>query len=155
IDTALFDGFTNVQHRSVWIEYLQTHIDFPQPGYGVCEANDYSRIQESYRIVVEPGTVTHDPVNLSGLPAQPPAIPDDESVPEQEFPDDDDAPLWLVCLGFAHWDGVAGKLIPAAPEKAKSQRRYVGVVAEQCIGPAGKLVLRDRSAPHPLPDDPK
>src|SRR5579872_4265109 len=153
IPTTLFDGFTNLAHRRVWVEYTQNNTSFPQPGYGACERNDYSRIQESFVILAEVSSPAHDPVNLSGLPATPPAIPTDESVPEQEFPDDASGPQWPICLGHVHWDGTAQRFITAVPEKAVKGRRYIGVVCEQVIGPAGKLILRDRSAPDPLPTD--
>ena len=59
----------------------------------------------------------------------------------------------MICLGFVQWDGVNQMFVPAAADKAVQGRRYVGAVAEQLIGPAGKLILRDRMSPDPLPTD--
>jgi hypothetical protein len=155
IDSALFDSFLNLQHRSVWIEYDQRNAAYAKTGFQVCRGDDFARVEETFRLVIEPAPPTHDPVDLAGKPTAPPATPDDESVPEQEFPDDADQPLWLVPLGYVLWDGVHSKFVPAVPEKAVAGRHYAGAVCEQIFGPAGKLFLADRNSHHPLPADPK
>ena len=88
LDTALFASLTTLTYRSVWIEYAERYLEYPKPGYRTCENNDYARIQETFRVVIEPAPPTHDLVMLAGSPVAPPVIPIDESIPEQEFPDD-------------------------------------------------------------------
>src|SRR5207249_2137535 len=158
LDPALFDSFTTVLHREVWIAFDQELARRPAAGYEVCaEEKQFSRINESFRVVVDPVRPTHDAVLVAGKAAStPPAptpatpeIPADESVPYQELQDDEDAPLWLVRLGCANWDGAARKFIPANPDRLIEGRRYVGVVAEEALAPADVLRVKRRA---PLAD---
>jgi hypothetical protein len=156
VDPALFDSFVNEQHHSVWIEYIEERAQPPRYGYQVCdEADQHARIREMFRIVVDAVAPLHDAISVDGKTVAPPAIPSDESVPFQEFPDEDLAPQWLIPLGFVKWDGVNHKFIPASPDKAKEGRHYARLIGEQLMAPADNLVLRARLKASPLPIDPK
>src|SRR5262249_21930686 len=57
-------------------------------------------------------------------------------------------------MGSVNWDGVQGKFIPAATGKLSEGRRYVSLVGQELLAPAGSLLMRARSIAHPLPTDP-
>lgn len=141
LDPQLFEAFANQQHRSVWIAYDQELANKATGGYAQCKGTDqYGRIQETYKIVVDPKPPTHDDVMVNGKAENPTStdvpIPADESVPFQEFPDDDNQPTWLVQLGWVNWDGVNVKFIPTNPaSRLTDDRSYVGAVAETVYGP--------------------
>jgi hypothetical protein len=155
LDPALFDSFANLFHREVWIAFNEELTRRPATGYETCdEAKQFGRLSETFRIVVDPVAPTHDSIIVAGKPAStPPAspgspeIPIDESVPYQELPDDEDAPLWLVRLGSVNWDGVNRKFIPAVPaERLVEGRRFVGIVAAEVLAPADSLRIMPRAS---------
>jgi hypothetical protein len=168
LDPLLFGAFINQQHRQVWIAYDSQDSQAPQPGYQQCGvANQFGRIIETYKFVIDPQPPTRDPIYVGGTQVGPPppanpgdlTIPGDLSVPYQEFPDDTTDPLWLVRLGNVNWDGVNQKFIPAVPhDRLLGDRQYLGVVADRIFGPAGKLTLLPRvvqpdpNVPLPAPD---
>src|SRR5262245_3004307 len=171
LDALLFQDFTNTQPQNlqVWISYDETLTGRPPAGYEVCDPTTrFGRVQENYRIVIQPALPTHDPVVVDGQqvfpPAPPPAppppagqltIPLDQSVPYQEFPDDeaDPRPLWLVQLGNVKWDYQNNRFLQLAGSVLTNGRLYVGAVAAAVIAPAGSLTIRDRASPDPLPTD--
>jgi hypothetical protein len=150
LDAALFERFNTLAHRQVWLSYDQT--DALPPGYGFESCEDTSamrRIVEGFRIVVDPGPVTHDPVIIDGQPA-PGAftVPADESVPYQEFPDETVTdPLWLIRLGTVQWDGPNQAFVNAAAGRLNEARSYVGAVAASVLAPADALTITPRTPP--------
>jgi hypothetical protein len=157
LDPALFSGFANSQHRSVWIRYFDEAAGQPKYGWKVCdENNQYSRIVETFRVVVEPDPAKlADPITVSGVAAKAADLPLDGSAPYQEFPDDESDPRWLIRLGSVNWDGTKGKFIPAATGKLSDSRRYVSLVGQEVLAPATSLLVRARDIAHPLPTDPE
>jgi hypothetical protein len=173
LEPELFDAFINKQHREVWIAYDEQRARRPRAGYELCDvADQFGRVQETFRIVVEPGQPTHDPIVIAGkdvdLPPLPNqgglTIPADASVPYQEFSDGENLPRWLVRLGSVNWDGTQHSFVPLpTDEQAKKDellvrgagRRHIGNITAEVLAPVGELRIRDRYAPHPLPTDSK
>jgi hypothetical protein len=154
LEPPLFDAFGNLQHRAIWITHDEERAGRPGYGYEVCEDDQFSRVREIFRVAADPPPPTHDPLVVAGKVAVPPVVPADESAPYQEFPDETAHPEWLIRLGSVNWDGVNGRLRPAAPGKLIEGRRYVSIVAEQLLAPAASLKLRGRNNSSPLPTDP-
>lgn len=153
VDPALFEAFIDQAHRSVWIQHDELEGGEPKYGWGVCHKDQYGRVFEGFRLVVDPGKTTHDSITVDGKAAKAADIPAGESVPFQEFPADSTDPLWLVRLGSVNWDGVARVFRPAAPGRLEEGRRYIRIVAEQVMAPAATLLLRGRNNSSPLPTD--
>ena len=116
-------------------------------------------MRETYRVLVGTQPKPQDPIMVDGKEAAPldptitptpddllNAIPDDQSVPYQEFPDDEFVNRWLIRLGSVRCDPLNGMLLTTTPEKLAEDRRYVGVVAEDVYAPAATLKLRPRAA---------
>ncbi|OLB36166.1 MAG: hypothetical protein AUH11_12085 [Acidobacteria bacterium 13_2_20CM_57_17] len=156
LDPQLFEAFANQQHRSVWIRYDQEFANQAKGGFAQCAGTiQFGRIQETYKIVIDPGTHTHDDVTVNGKKEDPTStdlpIPTDDSIPYQEFPDDNNQPLWLIQLGWVNWDGVGLKFIPTnPPSRLTDDRSYVGAVAETIYGP-----VPVPAAPDPASDAPR
>src|SRR5215471_12672557 len=120
LDPALFASFANQQHRQVWIGYDQELTKQATGGYASCSGSDqFGRIQETFKFFIDPKPPTHQDVMVNGKPENPTSIdlpqnadfidsviPADQSVPYQEFPDDNNQPEWLIPLGWVNWDGV-------------------------------------------------
>jgi hypothetical protein len=138
----------------VWIAYREQLDTPPAAGYAACTDDEQNkRVREEFRIVVDPKPPTHPPVIVGGkvavrksdpaAPTAPVVIPDDESVPYQDFPEDRER--WLIRLGTVSWkkegqffDGT----IPA--ELLREGRMYTGIVAENLLSPVAKPFLRPR-----------
>jgi hypothetical protein len=141
LDPLLFESFANQQHHSVWIGYDQQLARQANGGYAQCNStNQFGRVQETYRFAVDPKPPTHDDVTVNGKLEDPTStdapIPMDESVPFQEFPDDNNRPDWLLQLGWVNWDGVNSKFLPTNPaSRLTDDRAYAGTVAQTVFGP--------------------
>lgn len=171
----LFADFSQKQTLSVWIGYTQQMIS---PSSDSCtssgQTNAYSRIQETFQIVVDPISPTHDPVVVGGnevslpskkgwkQPAWQPtlpanegdvALPFDDSVAFQALPDGSSTATWLIPLGKVLWDGPNQRFLQTSAAIANSLRPYAGAVAAGIDAPAGSLTIKDRSTPSPLPKD--
>src|SRR5205814_9549481 len=88
-DPQLFEAFANQQHRSVWIRYDQEFANQAKGGFAQCAGTiQFGRIQETYKIVIDPGTHTHDDVTVNGKKEDPTStdlpIPTDDSIPRSE-----------------------------------------------------------------------
>jgi hypothetical protein len=161
LDAALFASFNDDNYHAVWISYDQVQAQPPTGGFAQCDvSNQFSRIQETYKIEVDPNPPTHIDVSVNGQQVNPTSttisIPADDSVPYQEFPDDSTDPTWLLQLGSVHWDGSPGQLKfkPATPHtRLADGRAYVGVVAQNVYGPAPEPVP-DPNHPNPVTDLP-
>ena len=158
LDKVLFDPFASPKHCEVWIAYDEEPTRSLSPSHETCDIPDqFKRLRETFRIVVEPNQPTHSDVIIDGKrvesppPPPPPltpslddlTIPLDESVPYQEFPEDDDSARWLVRLGSVHWSGV--DFLKTDEERLLEERRYIGNVTEEILAPAKKLNIRDRN----------
>jgi hypothetical protein len=155
LDTALFEAFANQQHRMVFIHYDQVQTQQPQAGFVQCDvSNQFGRIQETYNFSIDPTTPNQD-VSVNGKPVEPtndPEIPQDQSVPYQEFPDD--TTVWLLQLGSVNWDGVNRKFLPASPHSRLTVgRSYMGAVAQTIYSPVPEPVP-DPKKPDPATDAP-
>lgn len=151
---AQFDSFNTLKHRAVYITYDEEAEDRPAAGYELCDAeSQFSRVRESFQIIVEPQTTEHDDIIVAGKTVTPPppasagdlTIMPDESVPYQELPDDLAASFWLVRLGSANWDGVNQIFLAAAPDRLLEERDYVGNVTAEVLAPDKNLLIRDRA----------
>ncbi len=128
LESFLFDAFANapLQHYGVWATYQEEGANCPRTGYksyGV--PNPYKRVRETFRILVA------------------------KSLP----PADAAASGVAVRLGSVHWDGQNQKLLASAPGRLLEQRRYIGVIAEEIVAPAGKLLVRTRQRPNASPSE--
>ncbi len=160
LDLGLFEGFTATKHYEVWLAYTEELAKRPAFGYEQCDLeSQFSRVRETYRVLVGTQPKPRDPIIVDGKAAAPldptitptpddllNAIPDDQSVPYQEFPDDEYVNRWLIRLGSVRCDPLNGMLLTTTPEKLAEDRRYVGVIAEDVYAPAAVLKLRPRAA---------
>jgi hypothetical protein len=152
LDALLFNRIKAEKYAEVWIGYAETDADLPAPGWEQCDVADaYRRTVESWMLVVDPGSHTHDDVIVDGraLPATAPApgdpaLPIDESVPYQELPDQALNPLWLLRLGTVHWMG--SDFGTTDPAVLNEEREYVGAVTAHVLTPAGRLRVRPRES---------
>jgi len=167
LTAEMFSDFSAKQTLTVWIGYSQQMLN---PDSDTCasanQSNAYSRVQESFQVVIQPIPPTSDPIYVGGnvvtpptasnwaqpttLPALPSTegavvIPLDDSVPFQELPDDNTTANWLVQLGQVLWDGVNQVFVQSAAGTANQNRQYAGSVAAAIYAPAGILTIQDRS----------
>jgi hypothetical protein len=173
LTAELFADFPYAQSLSVWIGYAQQLISSSSD---TCtsrgQANAYSRVQESFQIVIQPIAPQQGAIVVAGneaalpsatgwtQPVPPPTLPANEgdvvlpfdgSVAFQALPGDSSAALWLIHLGYVYWDGTSQCFLKLGVPAASFRRRYVGAVSAQIDAPAGALIVKDRSTPSPLP----
>ena len=157
LEVPEFERFSDLRDREVWIRYREELGQRPQAGFEQCdEVDQFGRVRESFAIEVEPRPPRHDRVMIAGrdaiastdaTPATPedtPRIPSDESVPHQDFVDDQGHRYWPIRLGTVSWDGVNRKFRKADDRLAQG-RQYVSVVAQTVLAPAGSVRIVDRS----------
>lgn len=169
LSADLFADFPGKQTLSVWIGYSQQMIN---PSADTCRTagqnNAFSRVRESFEIVVKPIPPTSDPVYVDLREVTPPAttgwtqpstlpplptteggvaVALDNSVPFQDLPDDNATARWLVQLGQVLWDGPNQRFLQSADANANAHRQYAGSVAAVIYAPAGALTIQDRSTP--------
>jgi hypothetical protein len=162
LDPALFASFNNLGPHDVYISYDQVQAQQPTGGFAQCNvSNQFGRIQETYKIEIDPNQPTHQDVMVNGKAENPAstdmAIPADDSVPYQEFPDDATDPLWLLQLGRVTWDGLPGTghnkfPVPTSSDDLTLGRVYVGVVAQTIYAPES---MPDPAQPAPANDAPR
>jgi hypothetical protein len=155
LDAADFRSFTGTAPREVWIGYREQLDTPPAAGYAQCDGEDQNkRVREDFRIVIDPPSPKHPAVVVGGKSAvlrsdpaaanAPAVIPDDESVPYQDFPEDETV-RWLVCLGNATWNHDSGQFNLTPDATRILGRVYTGVIAESVLSPSAKLFLRPRT----------
>lgn len=161
LDAVAFDSFANLFHREVWIGFSEEKTKQSGTGFERCDTtgDEYGRLRETFEVVIEPKSPTHEPIVVAGLQAEfPPLatqgdliIAEDLSVPQQQLTNPDTR-KWLLRLGSANWDGTLGvkKFRPAAADRLLEGRLYAGVVASQVLTPSSTL----RVAPRLRPTDP-
>ena len=156
LEVPEFERFSDLRDREVWIRYREELGQRPQAGFEQCdEVDQFGRVRESFAIEVEPRPPRHDRVMIAGrdaiastdaTPATPedtPRIPSDESVPHQDFVDDQGHRYWPIRLGTVSWDGVNRKFRKADHRLAQG-RQYVSVVAQTVLAPAGSVRIMKR-----------
>ena len=152
----------------LWMTYAEVAARPPAPGFMACsDEEQISRVRESFSFLVgeqsgamaQRAPVSIGTVNVDALEAQQvfdataPSLWD-TSVPHQTFPASAKPPRWLVPLGYVRWvarDGALGyfaklELDPAdnAADRTRSQRRYLGVVAQNIESADGAVVVHRR-----------
>jgi hypothetical protein len=159
----------------VWISYAQVML---QPPADACtrmnQPNAFGRVQETFALTVTPdpkgptddliavdGKSTTPPVQPWSSPPPPPPqpgdilLPYDDSVPYQEFSADDSTVNWHVAIGRVFWDPHNGVFVQQPDSWPAVGRQYAGSVTSAIFSPGDSLVIRDRFAPYPLPQDPQ
>lgn len=161
LDAVAFDSFADLFHREVWIGFVEQKTKSSGNGFERCDksGDEFSRLRETFEIVIEPKSPTHESIVTAGLQVEfPPlttqgdlVIPEDLSVPQQQLTNPD-VRKWLLRLGSANWDGTLGikKFRPAAAGRLLEGRLYAGIVASQVLSPSNTL----RVAPRLRPADP-
>lgn len=161
LDAVAFDSFANLFHREVWIGFVEQKAKSGGNGFERCDTSgaEFSRLRETFEIVIEPKSPTHESIIVAGLQVEfPPltsqgdlVIPDDLSVPQQQLTNPD-VRKWLLRVGSVNWDGTLGikKFRPAAMGRLLEGRVYGGIVASQVLAPSNTL----RVAPRLRPADP-
>ncbi len=153
----------------LWIAYDQAMVQASQDTCASAgQSNAFGRVEESYKIAVTPdptspvnSPLTVDSASLSpGAPQSTPpqpgdiVLPNDGSVPYQEFSGDDQVLTWFIAIGTVLWDPHNEVFVSQPVDKGAQGRMYAGSVAETIYAPGGALTVLDRSAPFPLPSDP-
>jgi hypothetical protein len=153
----------NVQTMQIWIGFQQALL---QPTSDSCTSmnvsNAYARIQETYTLTVtaQGATPTNSAIVVNGSPTTPPpstttidpppvTLPNDNSIPYQEFSTDDTGLTWWLALGQVSWDASNGLFVQTATPSAG--REYVGNVSAETYAPAGIYRIADRNSPYPPP----
>src|SRR5262249_2195683 len=115
--------------------------------------DQYSRIRETFKILVSPPDPQTDGVTIGGITVpnnnpspDDPTLPLDGSVSYQELPSPTDASRWPVLLGSVFWDGTTGKFKPAGAALLKG-RSYAGLIGVSVLSPTGELRLASRAKP--------
>lgn len=153
LDATDFRSFKDPGTHKVFIAYREQLDTPPDSGYASCDEDDQNkRVREDFRIVIDPAPPPHPPIVVGGKnavvksdpasPTAPVVIPDDESVPYQDFPDD--RQRWLVRLGSATWIPSTGIFDATPLTTLVDGRVYTGIVAENVVSPAAELMLRPR-----------
>lgn len=151
----------------IWLRYDEVAIRSLASGFGTCNGESFSRVQETFRVEIgerlineRQSFVTVDAVSApaSEIPEKIGASPPmparlyDESIPFQQFPEDGSSARWLVPVGYVRWkpnvdSNVPGsfvKLKPADKSASRQLRRSIGVVAETLYPVEDVLRIRGR-----------
>jgi hypothetical protein len=157
----MFSDFPQKRMLTIWVAYNQQMI---QPASDLCstaaQTDAFSRVLETYQIVIQPQPPTSDPLVIAGNQISPPAlgtvipplpaapgdiaVPPDQSVPYQELPSDNTAATWLIQLGQVMWDGTKQRFLQVDPAIANFNRQFIGSVESTIYAPAGILTIQDR-----------
>ena len=156
VEPELFSAFNSDRVLELWLHYDEYTSRTGGDRLAICVGDGaYSRIIESYRLLVGTFTPEHDPLVVGGDEAKPalasgeadggaPIEPADTSIPCQDFPDVERNAFWPVRLGSVHWNG-AGKFLKLEPESAVAQgRRYAGLVGASLLAEGQALRIAPR-----------
>src|SRR6266513_787385 len=173
----LFAPYANVnipgsQTMYLWISYAQLML---QPPTDACtqinQPNAFGRVQEAFALtatkditgptndlIVVDGKSLPAPVAPGSPPPPPPlsgdiVVPNDDSIPYQEFATDDATVNWYIPIGQVSWDPSTG-LFENRADLAVNGRQYAGNVTAAVLSPSSSLTIQDRFAPNPLPNNP-
>lgn len=147
LDAQSFASFTGpAKQHEIWIGYRELLTQSPGFGYGDCSTSDQNkRVEEEFRIYVDPDkNAKRDPIVVDGKNATAASIPDDQSVPYQELPEEATS-RWLIRLGTVTWDADNGQFVQTPPAKQVEGRVYTGIVGDQLLSPSDTLRLARRA----------
>ncbi len=163
IDPELFAAFTTDRHLELWIGYDELPSRTATGGFSPCtDAEAYARVIETFRFVVgSRGDVGasdawRQALVVGGKPARKAAVavpgdpiePEDGGIAYQDFPDVERGAVWLVQLGFVHWDGTVRKFRPADSVARRIEGRpYAGFVGGSLLAEGAGLRLAPRIKP--------
>jgi len=177
ITQDLFAAYANVnipgaQTMYLWISYAQLML---QPPSDICtqinKPGAFGRVQEAFaltatkdatgptnNLIVVDGKSLAAPVAPGSPPPPPPLpgdiiVPNDDSIPYQEFASDDSTVNWYIAIGQVSWDPSTG-LFENRADLAANGRQYAGNVTSAVLSPTSSLTIQNRFAPDPLPTDP-
>jgi hypothetical protein len=173
----LFAPYANVnipssQTMYLWISYAQLML---QPPTDACtqinQPNAFGRVQEAFALsatkdatgptndlIVVDGKSLPAPV-APGSPSPPPplpgdiVVPNDDSIPYQEFSTDESSVNWYIPIGQVSWDPSTG-LFENRADLAVNGRQFAGNVTAEVLSPSNSLTIQNRFAPNPLPNSP-
>lgn len=153
----LFAAYDGERVIELWLHYDEFASRTGNDKLAICALDgSYSRVIESYRLIVGTFTPPRDPLIVGGDQAKPalsngqpdggaPIEPDDSSIAWQEFPDIERNAFWPVRLGSVHWDGSVNKFRPAAsPSVLATQRHYAGLVGASLLAEGQALRVAPR-----------
>ena len=153
----------------VWISYSQVMLQPPADACTVMNhPNAFGRVQETFALTVTPDSKgpTNDLIVVDGKAMNPPVppggtpppsqpgdivLPNDNSIPYQEFSTDDSSVNWYIAIGRVFWDPHNEVFLQQTDTWAAVGRRYAGNVTSAIDTPDNTLTIRDRFAPYPLP----
>lgn len=160
VSPALFAAFDSDRVLELWLHYDEYAQRNDNDRVALCVGDSaYSRVVESWRLLVGTLIPEHDPVVVGGTEAKPslpdgsadggaPILPDDTSVAAQDFPDILGKAFWPVRLGSVHWDGTVGKFRPVASlDVLRQGRRYAGFIGGSILAEGQRLRIAPRVAP--------
>jgi hypothetical protein len=173
----LFAPYANVnipgsQTMYLWISYAQLML---RPPTDACtqinQPNAFGRVQEAFALtatkdvtgptndlIVVDGRSLPAPV-APGSPSPPPplpgdiVVPNDDSIPYQEFSTDEASVNWYIPIGQVSWDPSTG-LFENRADLAVNGRQYAGNVTAAVLSPSSSLTIQNRFAPNHLPNSP-
>jgi hypothetical protein len=173
----LFAPYANVnvpgsETMYLWISYAQLML---QPPPDACtqinQPNAFGRVQEAFALTVTKDVTgpTNDLIVVDGKslpapvapgsPSPPPplpgdiVVPNDDSIPYQEFATDDSSVNWYIPIGQVSWDPSTG-LFENRADLAVNGRQFAGNVTAEVLSPSSSLTIQHRFAPKPLPNSP-
>lgn len=152
-----FAAFDTERVLELWLHYDEYASRTGSDRLAVCVGDGaYSRVIESYRLLVGSFAPEHDPLVVGGSEAKPPLAggeadggapiePADTSIPYQDLPDSERNAFWPVRLGSVRWDGTVGKFRAAAtPDVLVQGRRYAGLVGGSLLAEGQALRIAPR-----------
>lgn len=175
ISEALFQGFgtksgqPNGYPLKIWLQYQEVGGLAAPPGFAQCDSTGYSRVQETYQIVIGDQPDLRDPVAYAGysvdasltaaaLDPTSTTVIADASVPDQIFPDPVNGPTWLIPLGYVLWLPASGSQPGMFISRTGSVnvpadsafRINVGVIAGSVLAAENSIQMRKRTDPLPI-----
>lgn len=157
VEAELYAAFDTDRVLELWLHYDEYTSRTGGDRLAICIGDGaYSRVIESYRLLVGSFTPEHDPLVVGGEDAKPalaaggadggaPIEPADSSIAYQDFPDVERNAFWPVRLGSVRWDGTVGKFRKLEPETSVAQgRRYAGLVGASLLAEGQMLRIAPR-----------
>jgi hypothetical protein len=157
VEPESFGAFDTERVLELWLHYDEYTSRTGSDRLALCAGDGaYSRVIESYRLLVGTFNPSRDPLVVGGDEAKPPLAgggsdggapiePADSSIPYQDFPDSERNAFWPVRLGSVRWDGTVGKFRPAASASVLVQgRRYAGFIGASLLAEGQALRLAPR-----------
>ena len=157
VEPESFAAFDTERVLELWLHYDEYTSRTGSDRLAICVGDGaYSRVIESYRLLVGSFTPEHDPLVVGGSEAKPPLAggesdggapiePADTSIPYQDLPDSERNAFWPVRLGSVRWDGTVGKFrAVATPDVLVQGRRYAGLVGASLLAEGQSLRIAPR-----------